>query len=184
MMRQLRLPRRLSASPLRWRRSGCVGTVCLFVQLFSATAQQEPANRNARAERVVAETIVAPGDVVVSGDAIRQPLTTASADAARGKKLVLDRAVGNCLICHRLPIPSEPFQGTVGPDLAGVASRLTPDQIRLRVVDQSRLSPATLMPPFYRTDDLTRVDPRYRDKPVLSALQIEDVVAYLSTLQE
>ena len=130
------------------------------------------------------DKIVAPPDVVVAGDAISDPLTSEVGIAARGRAIVLDRALGNCLICHRLPEPSEPFQGTIGPDLSGVGRRLSVGQLRLRLVDQSRINAATMMPPFYRTTDLTRVDDRYRNKPVLSALQIEDVVAYLAALRE
>ena len=127
---------------------------------------------------------IPPQAVVVAGDAIPAPLTSAPADPARGRTIVLDRSHGNCLICHRVPVPSEPFQGTIGPDLSGVGRRLSGAQIRLRMVDQSRLNPATMMPPFYRTQSLTRVDGRYAGKPVLTAQQIEDVVSFLATLTE
>lgn len=130
----------------------------------------------ARAEQLAAYTVV--------GDAIPKPLGGLAGDASRGRALVLDRALGNCLICHRAPVPAEPFQGEIGPDLAGVASRLTPGQIRLRLVDQSRLDPATLMPPYYRVDNLTRVAPQFAGRPVLEAQQIEDIVAWLATLKE
>ena len=132
----------------------------------------------------VAQTVTAPDAVAVVGDAIPSPLTRAAPDATRGRAVVLDRATGNCLICHKVPVPSEPFQGNLGPDLAGVGTRFSAGQIRLRLVDQSRLNPATLMPPFYRTADLTRVDTRYAGEPALSAQEIEDVVAYLSSLRD
>lgn len=157
---------------LRWYRAFVAIVGCCFAQ---PAAAQTP---------VAAANVVSPDDIVVTGDEINAPLTSTPASSERGRSIVLDRAVGNCLICHHVPVPSEPFQGTVGPDLSGVGERLTIAQLRLRLVDQSRLSAATLMPPFYRTTSLTRVDPRYRDKPVLSALQIEDVVAYLSSLRE
>ncbi len=118
-------------------------------------------------------------DYAVTGDAIPQPLTATAGDAARGRRIVLDREVGNCLICHKLPEQGELFQGDLGPDLTGIGSRLSAGQLRLRLVDQSRLNPATLMPPYYRVDGLNRVAVRYRGKPVLSAQDIEDVVAYL-----
>ena len=120
----------------------------------------------------------------VVGDAIPAPLTGQPADAARGLFIVLDRANGNCLICHQVPVPSEPFQGDIGPNLKGVGARLGIGQIRLRMVDQSRLNPATMMPPFYRIEGLTRVAPRFKGTPVLQAAEIEDVVAYLATLKE
>jgi sulfur-oxidizing protein SoxX len=105
-------------------------------------------------------------------------------DPARGLAVVRDRGTGNCLICHRAPISDEPFQGDLGPDLAGVGDRLTAGQIRHRLIDASRLNPATLMPPYHRTDGLTRVATRWQGRPVLTAQQIEDVVAWLATLRE
>jgi len=119
----------------------------------------------------------------VAGDAIAEPLDGLRGDAVRGRALVLDRSVGNCLICHRAPESAERFMGEIGPDLTGIASRLTPAQIRLRVVDQSLLNAKTVMPPYYRIDRLSRVAERYRGKPVLDAQQVEDVVAYLMSLK-
>jgi sulfur-oxidizing protein SoxX len=119
----------------------------------------------------------------VAGDAIVEPLGGLRGDATRGRALVLDRSVGNCLICHRAPEPAERFMGEVGPDLSGVGSRLTQAQLRLRVVDQSLLNAKTVMPPYYRTARLSRVAERYRGKPVLDAQQVEDVVAYLMSLK-
>jgi len=118
------------------------------------------------------------------GDAIQMPLGGRHGDGARGKTIVLDRTLGNCLICHRVPVASEPFQGNLGPDLSGVGARLGPEQIRLRVVDQSLVNPDTVMPPYYRVHDLTRVDPAFAGKPILDAQQVEDVVAWLSGLKE
>lgn len=118
------------------------------------------------------------------GDTIPEPLTDTPGDPERGRQIVLDREVGNCLICHRVPEPAERFQGELGPDLSGVGSRLTAGQLRLRIVDQSRLNPRTLMPPYYRIDRLTLVADQYRGKPVLTAQQVEDVISYLQTLRE
>jgi L-cysteine S-thiosulfotransferase len=119
----------------------------------------------------------------VSGDGIAAPLDGAVGDPVRGRKVVLNRETGNCLICHRVPEPNEPFQGTLGPDLKDVGGRLDAGQLRLRLVDQTQLNPATLMPPYYRIEGLTRVAARFRGKPVLEAQEIEDVVAYLLTLK-
>jgi L-cysteine S-thiosulfotransferase len=121
---------------------------------------------------------------VVTGDAITAPLAGAVGDAARGRAVVKDRAVGNCLICHAAPEPDERFMGNLSPDLKGVGSRLTSGQTRLRLVDQSLINPQTIMPPYYRIDGLTRVAPRYKGQPALTAQQIEDIVAYLTTLKE
>lgn len=97
---------------------------------------------------------------------------------------MVDRRTGNCLICHEAPGVDEPFQGEIGPPLAGVGARLTPGQIRLRLIDQSRINPETIMPPYYRTDGLANVDPAYAGRPALDAQQIEDVVAWLAGLTE
>lgn len=117
-------------------------------------------------------------------DTADAPLDGAIGDAARGMAIVRDRASGNCLICHRVPIADEPFQGDVGPDLTGVGSRLTAGQLRYRLIDQSRINPATAMPPYYRIDGLTRVAERFAGRPALDAQQIEDVVAWLATLRD
>ncbi len=119
----------------------------------------------------------------VVGDAIPASLTGAPGDAARGRAIVGSRTVGLCLLCHSGPFPEERFQGNMAPDLSGAGTRWSEGQLRLRIVDASRLNPRTIMPPFYRVDHLRRVPPAYRDKPVLTAAQVEDVVAYLMTLK-
>ncbi len=119
----------------------------------------------------------------VVGDAIPAPLGGLVGNAVRGQALVLDRTRGNCLICHQVPEPDEPFQGTIGPPLAGVGARLEPGQLRLRLVDASRLNPATVMPPYFRTEGLRDVALQYRDRPALTVQEIEDVVAYLASLR-
>lgn len=73
--------------------------------------------------------------------------------------------------------------GDLGPSLAGVGSRLSAGQIRLRIVDAMRLNPDTIMPSYYRVDGLNQVAEAWRGKPVLSAQQIEDAIAYLQTLR-
>jgi len=120
----------------------------------------------------------------VVGDAIPASLTGARGDSARGRAIVVNRYVGLCLLCHSGPFPEERFQGTIGPNLAGTGVRLTEGQIRLRIVDAARLNPVTIMPPYHRTDGLHRVAPAYEGKTVLTAAQIEDVVAFLATLRE
>jgi sulfur-oxidizing protein SoxX len=118
----------------------------------------------------------------VNGDAIDTPLTAAPGDAARGRAIVANRRQGLCLLCHAGPIPEERFQGNLAPDLAGAGARWSAGQLRLRMVDARRLNPESIMPAYYRTTGLTRVPAALRDKPILSAQQIEDVVAYLKTL--
>jgi sulfur-oxidizing protein SoxX len=120
----------------------------------------------------------------IVGDAIPEPLTGAPGDPAKGRAIVGNRQVGLCLLCHTGPFPEERFQGTLAPDLGGAGTRWSPGQLRLRIVDSTRINPATIMPPYYRTDGLLRVAPGFVGKPVLNAEQIEDVIAYLSTLRD
>jgi L-cysteine S-thiosulfotransferase len=118
----------------------------------------------------------------IVGDAIPDSLTGSKGDPTVGRAIVLSRQ-STCLLCHSGPFPEEKFQGNVGPDLTGAGSRWSEGQLRLRIVDAASLNPATIMPPFYRAKGLTRVHPAWRGKPILSAEQIEDVVAFLATLQ-
>lgn len=117
-------------------------------------------------------------------DAIPQSLTGAKGDPARGRAIVANRQVGLCLLCHSGPFPEERFQGELAPDLRGAGTRWTEGQLRLRIADSSRITPASIMPAYHRTEGLTRVAPAFRGKPILTAEQIEDVVAYLLTLKE
>ena len=121
---------------------------------------------------------------IVVGDAIPASLTGDKGDPERGRAIVVNRQVGLCLLCHSGPFPSERFQGTLAPDLKGAGARSSEGQLRLRIVDSSRLNPDTIMPPYYRVDGLTRVAPSFRGKPILTAEQIEDVVAYLATMRD
>jgi L-cysteine S-thiosulfotransferase len=120
---------------------------------------------------------------VIVGDSIPVSLTGAKGDPVRGRAIVADRQAGMCLLCHAGPFPEDKFQSNIGPDLAGVGSRLSEGQLRLRIVDTSKIDPDTIMPPFYRVEGLNRVPPGYQGKPVLTAMEIEDVVAYLMTLK-
>jgi sulfur-oxidizing protein SoxX len=119
----------------------------------------------------------------IVGDGIPQSLTSSPGDAARGRALVLDRA-STCILCHSGPFPETRFQGDLAPNLAGSGNRWSTSQLRLRLVDASRLNPATIMPSYYRIDGLSRVGSSWRGKPILSAEQIEDIVAYLATLRD
>ena len=118
----------------------------------------------------------------VSDDEIPTPLTGARGDPLRGRALVANRQVGLCLLCHSGPFPEERFQGDLAPDLRN-AARLSEGQIRQRIVDPRKANPDSIMPAYFRTAGLTRVAPAFSGKPVLSAEQIEDIVAYLVTLR-
>jgi sulfur-oxidizing protein SoxX len=121
---------------------------------------------------------------VILGDAIPASLTGKPGDAARGRTIVATRQQGLCLLCHSGPFPEERFQGNLAPTLAGAGSRWSTGQLRLRLVDAQRLNPDTIMPPYYRLARLTRVAPNFAGKTILTAEQIEDVVAYLATLKD
>ena len=117
-------------------------------------------------------------------DAMPQSLTGAKGDPARGRAIVANRQVGLRLLCHSGPFPDERFQGNLAPDLRGAGARWSEGQLRLRIVDSSRVNPASIMPAYHRTEGLVRVGPAWRGKPILTAEQIEDVVAYLMTLRD
>jgi sulfur-oxidizing protein SoxX len=120
---------------------------------------------------------------VIEGDAIPESFTGTNGDPVRGRTIVANRQVGMCLLCHSGPFPEDKFQGNIGPALDGAGNRWSKGQLRLRIVDASKVNPNTIMPPYYRVDGPMRVPPSYRGKPVLTAVEIEDVVAYLMTLK-
>ncbi len=111
------------------------------------------------------------------------PPTAAKGDPVRGRAIVVSRQQGLCLLCHSGPFPEERFQGTLAPNLGGVGARLSESELRARLVDPARFNPETVMPAYFRTEGLTRVAPSFRGKTILSAAQIEDVVAFLATLK-
>jgi len=119
----------------------------------------------------------------IVGDAIPASLTGAAGDPVRGRAVIVDRRIGACLLCHTGPFPEEKFQGTVAPDLSGAGSRWSEAELRLRLVDPTRLNRDTIMPAYYRVEGLTRVGHAWRGKPILTSEQIEDVVALLVTLR-
>lgn len=116
------------------------------------------------------------------GDTIREPLASTPGEAARGRDVLLGRD-GNCLLCHAVPEAGGRLMGNLAPPLTGVGARLSEGQLRLRIVDSMRLNRDTIMPSYYRIDGLNQVAEAWRGKPVLSAQQVEDVVAYLLTLR-
>jgi sulfur-oxidizing protein SoxX len=132
--------------------------------------------------RAASEDALRPYTVV--GDAIPQPLTGRAGDPERGRAILVNRQVGLCLLCHSGPYPEERFQGTLAPDLKGTGSRWSQGELRLRIVDASRFNPETIMPAYYRIEGLARVAAAFKGKPLLTAEQIEDVVAHLATLRD
>jgi sulfur-oxidizing protein SoxX len=118
----------------------------------------------------------------VDGDEIRAPLMRDAGDAARGREIVFGRE-SNCLLCHTVPDAGTRPMGNIGPSLGGVGARLNAGELRLRIVDSRRVSPDTSMPAYYRVQGLNWVAAPYRGKPILTAREVEDVVAYLKSLR-
>ena len=144
-----------------------------FASAWLAAASALPSAAGAQALRTY----------VVTGDAIPDSLTGVKGDATRGRSLVLNRT-STCILCHNGPFPEERFQGDLAPSLAGIGNRWSEGQLRLRLVDAYSLNPATIMPSYYRVEGLVRVGTAWRGKPILSAEQIEDMVAFLVSLRE
>jgi sulfur-oxidizing protein SoxX len=128
----------------------------------------------ASAQALVATTIV--------GDGIPDSLTGVAGNPAHGRALMLERST-TCILCHSGPFPELRFQGDLAPDLSGAGNRWTTSQLRLRLVDAARFNPQTIMPSYYRIDGLVRVGRNFAGKPILSAAEIEDIVAFLATLR-
>lgn len=117
-------------------------------------------------------------------EAFANDMTRQSGDPDRGRQVVLDRDKGDCVICHAMPLPGREFHGTVGPPLDGIGSRSIADSLRLRLVDPKTLNSQSVMPAYSQVNGLYRVLKDYQGKPILTAQEIEDVVAYLLTLTE
>jgi len=128
--------------------------------------------------------VVAPADVQVSQLSISESLTGKPGDVAEGRKVFADRKLGNCLACHANSDLSEQlFHGEVGPALDGVAARWKPEQLRTIVVNSKLVfTDRTVMPAFYSLDVGVRVREDLQGMTILTAQQVEDVVAYLATL--
>lgn len=120
---------------------------------------------------------------MVTGDAVVQSLTGSAGDPARGRAIIADRQKGFCLLCHGGPFPEEPLQGNLAPSLAGAGSRWNEGQLRLRLMDNKRVNPESIMPAYHRIEGLNRVGAIWRDRPILSAAEIEDVLAFLMGLK-
>ena len=164
--------RRPGLRPLR-RKSLARAGFCILAPILAGALVALPGGGGAQELR----------SYTVVGDAIPHSLTGAAGDATRGRALVVERS-STCILCHSGPFPEQKFQGDLAPDLSGSGARSSEGQLRLRLVDASHLNAATIMPSYYRVDGLDRVGTPWRGKPILSAEQIEDIVAYLVTLRE
>ena len=107
----------------------------------------------------------------------------AQGDPARGAAIAASRSQGLCVLCHALPGQNPALQGTVGPPLAGVGSRLDADALRARLLAPQRFNPDTVMPAYGRTEGLQQVAAAYQGKPLLPPAAIDDLVAWMETLK-
>jgi len=119
----------------------------------------------------------------INNDAIATSLTGKAGDPVNGKKLATNRKKGNCLACHSMPIPEQAFHGNIGPNLKGISSRYSEGELRLRIVNPKVLNSETIMPAFYKADGFNRVMKKFVGKTIITAQEVEDIVAYLMTLK-
>jgi len=121
--------------------------------------------------------------VIVDDMSIPKSLTGKAGDAEKGRALAINRKKGNCLACHAMPIPEQQFHGETGPTLYGVGNRLSEGELRLQLVNSKVTNEDTLMPSFYRTFGFNRPLKKFAGKSILTAQEVEDIVAYLKTLK-
>ncbi len=201
-LRPARIPVRERAGS-RNVRPGCISRVTVTVpaaRLRPASARRIGRGRNTLALGLVVAlaapalgqaappaSALVPFAVVEKGGIANVPasLTGKPGDPEAGERVVIDRRLGNCLGCHEITaLRSEPFHGEIGPSLDGVAGRWETAALRMIIIDAKKvLGGETVMPAFYRIEGLHRVRPEFAGKPILSAQQVEDVVAYLATLK-
>lgn len=158
------------------RKTGVIPTLVTLVTLVAASVAIVGAS----------PATIHDGDLVpytIVDSTIPNALTTEPGDPLRGKAVVLDRKLGNCQSCHNVPIASSPDHGNIGPDLTGVGKYLSTAQLRMRLVNMKVIDPQTIMPAYYRVGGLQGVSKDFVGKSILTAQQIEDLVAYLKTLK-
>lgn len=155
---------------------GRIGLAAAAIALLGGAAIAEP---------------VAPGKVVYDDGAVAKSLTGVPGDAANGAKVVGTKGIGNCIACHQVTALSDvPWHGEVGPPLDGAGDRWSTAELRGIVANAKIMFEGSMMPSFYKVDGFTRPGDAYTGKaakeltPLLTAQQIEDVVAFLATLKE
>jgi len=137
------------------------------------------------AATAVRAQVTAPDAIMLDEDkGIEKSLSGKAGDVASGRKLFASRKLGNCLACHiNTELNEQPFHGEVGPDLAGVSERYSEGKLRAIIVNSKSVFEDSIMPSFYRLKNGARTAKKFKDKTILSAQQVEDVVAYISTLK-
>lgn len=135
---------------------------------------------------------VKPTDVVFVDGAVETSLSGVAGDPAVGAE-IMNKGAGNCIACHQVSALSHlAFHGEIGPPLDGVADRWTIPELRGIVANAKVMFDGSLMPSFYRTEGFIRLGDAYTGEahgggevqPLLTAQQVEDVVAFLVTLKE
>ena len=119
---------------------------------------------------------------VIQRDSIVESLSAEPGNPNRGRSIVVSRQTGLCLLCHSGPFPEERFQGNLAPELKASVARLDAPQLRARIVNAAHFNPQTIMPAYYQTSHLNRVAPKFAGQTILSGQEIEDVIAFLLTL--
>ena len=119
---------------------------------------------------------------VIQGGSIVESLSAEPGNPTRGRAIVVSRQTGLCLLCHSGPFPEERFQGNLAPELKASVARLDAPQLRARIVNAAHFNPQTIMPAYYQTSHLNRVAPKFAGQTILSGQEIEDVIAFLMTL--
>ena len=134
---------------------------------------------------------ILPTNVSYDDGAVEQSLSGTPGDATNGRIIVGDKGQGNCVACHQVSdLADVPFQGEIGPMLDGAGDRWSVAELRGIVANAKIMFEDSMMPSFYKTEGFTRPGNAYTGKaaddtfgPLLSAQQIEDVVAYLAPLK-
>lgn len=126
-----------------------------------------------------------PADYEIVDGAIPKALTAEPGSASRGREVAINRKLGNCLACHQVSaLSDQPYHGEVAPPLDGVATRWSEPELRMIVVNANKVFENTMMPGFHTTEGLNRVLDKFEGKTILSAQDVEDVIAFLMTLNE
>ncbi len=118
-----------------------------------------------------------PHSLALSLQSMPVSLTGVLGDPERGRLLLVNKQKGDCLSCHKLGAMAViADQGGIGPALDGAGSRFSTAQLRQVVVEPKAYYPDTIMPSYHNADG-------GGGGPILTAAEVEDLVAYLETLK-
>ncbi|MEL7254954.1 MAG: sulfur oxidation c-type cytochrome SoxX [Pseudomonadota bacterium] len=127
---------------------------------------------------------VKPVDVSYIDGTVEASLTGVAGDPVKGRAIFANRKQGNCLACHvNNDLSEETFHGEVGPPMDGVSERWSEAELRGIVTNSKEMFEGTIMPAFYVDAGYNRPLDDFAGASILTAQQVEDVVAYLMTLK-